>query len=321
MSEDPQIEPKIPEPTAAGDDPPSRRDSDAAGLLAPAFLQRLNRARIVADKLYPGSRMGERISRSKGSGMEFSEHKPYSPGDDFRHVDWNVYARTDNLQLKTFETEMNLYVYVLIDTSASMAFGGGTTKLEYAQQLAGALGYVTLVQGDNLAVHAMDSTLRSVLSTATGACRPSELFRFCAELTSDGQTDLARSLQAFSIHTSNPGMVFLISDFFSDSPVTDALANLVYNGFSVFGFHLIDPWDEDPLLGGEIDLEDSESGEVLSLTVRRGTIGQIGKSFADHCHEVRRAFGTYQASYFPVRTDHPIDTFMLEDLRHAGVIL
>lgn len=289
-------------------------------LLSRSFLHRLDRMQIVATRLYPGSRMGQRVSKSKGSGMEFSEHKQYSPGDDFRAVDWNVYARTDHLYLKTYETEMNLYVYVIVDISNSMTFGQQTRKLQYARQLAAALGYVTLVQGDNLAVHAMNDGLRESISTASRRLRPSDVLNFCGSLQPGGATDFTRTLQAFSIHTGHPGMVLLISDFMSEGSLSDALRYLVYNGFGVLGFHIIDPWEENPDLSGEIDLEDSETGDLIPLTIRRGTVEQVKASFATHCHEVNSAFALYEASYFPVRTGRPVERFVLEDLRNAGVV-
>jgi uncharacterized protein (DUF58 family) len=297
---------------------PEERPGDA--LLAASFLHRLERMQIVATRLYPGSRMGQRVSKAKGAGMEFSEHKQYSPGDDFRAIDWNVYARTDHLHLKTFETEMNLYVYVIVDISNSMDFGSAVRKLHYARQLAAALGYMTLVQGDNLAIHAMNDGLRDSISTASRRLRPSDVLHFCGSLKPGGPTDFKRSLQAFSIHTGHPGMVFLISDFLSDGDLSDALRYLIYNGFGVLAFHVVDPWEEAPELAGEIDFEDSETGELLPITVRRGIVEQVKQSFARHCHEVNRAFAIYEARYFRIRTDHPVERFVLEDLRHAGVV-
>ena len=289
-------------------------------LLPLSFLHKLDRTTIVATQLYPGSRMGIRRSRSKGSGMEFADHKPYSSGDDIRSVDWNVYARTDHLHLKTFETEENLYVYVLVDVSASMGFGTASRKIDWARRLAGALGYITLVQGDNLAVHSMNDGLRGCVSTAEHRLKPSDVLGFCHGLQPSGLTDLVRCLQAFSIHTAHRGMVFLISDFLSDQDFEQGVRYLAYNGFGVLAFHIVDPWEEAPTLEGEVDLEDSETGSLLPLTVRRNTLAQIKTCFEEHCHNVHRVFGTYAARYFRVRTTRPIEKFVLEDLRHEGVV-
>jgi uncharacterized protein (DUF58 family) len=302
-------------PADAAVPPPAAED-----LLPLSFVHRLARTTIVATQLYPGSRMGIRRSRAKGAGMEFADHKPYSPGDDFRAVDWNVFARTDHLYLKTFETEENLYVYVLVDVSGSMGFGSAMRKLEWGKRLAAALGYITLAQQDNLAVHAMNDALCGSVSTAAHRLKPSDLFAFCAGLTAGGQTDFIRCFQAFTIHTGHRGMVFLISDFLSDRNFDQGVRYLVYNGFGVLAFHLVDPWEEDPALEGEVDLEDSEAGSLLPLTVRRNTLVQMRECFEAHCERVRRTFGTYAARYFRIRTDRSVEKFVLEDLRHEGVV-
>jgi len=289
-------------------------------LLPLSLLQRLDRTRIIANRLYPGSKMGQRVSKAKGSGMEFSEHKQYSHGDDFRNIDWNVFARTDHLYLKTYETEMNLYVYILVDTSNSMAFGSGVSKLFFAKQLAAALGYMTIVHGDNMTIHTIDQNLRLQLSSMSSRIRPRDVIRFCSDFTAGGETDLLRSFQAFSINTGSPGMVFIISDFFSKTNLMDALRHLIYNGFSVFALHVIDPLEANPQLGGEIDLVDPETGEVLSVTVRSGTLDKVRKSFEDHCHRVHNALATYTAGYFPLLTNMSIEKCFLEDFRQAGLI-
>ena len=289
-------------------------------LLSLSFLRKLDRMSIIATQLYPGSRMGIRRSRAKGSGMEFADHKPYSPGDDFRTVDWNVYARTDHLYLKTFETEENLYVYILVDISNSMGFGTAMRKLEWAKRFAAALGYITLVQGDNLAIHAMNDGLRASVSTGERRLKPSDVLDLCSGLQPQGQTDLVRCLQAFTIHTGHRGMVFLVSDFMSDANFEQGVRYLVYNGFGVLAFHIVDPWEENPSLEGEVDLQDSETGSLLPLTVRRNTLTQMKTCFEQHCREVHRVFGTYAARYFRIRTTQPIEKLVLEDLRREGVV-
>lgn len=290
-------------------------------LLSPSFLHQLNRCNIAATQLYPGSRMGARRSRSKGSGMEFANFRPYSAGDDFRAVDWMVYARTDHLYVKTFETEENLYVYILLDISNSMDFGSPVSKLELGKQLAGALGYMTLAQQDNLSIHVLNDRLRDSINTGEKGLRPSEMLNFCAQLQPGGKTDLVKSLQLFTVSASQRGMVFLISDFLSPGKFEDGLRYLVYHGFGVLGFHIMDPWEQNPKLEGEVDLEDSETGVTLPLTVRRNTCSQMQTCFRTHCHKIQGLFDTYAARYFPVYTSQSVERFVLEDLKREGVVV
>ena len=101
-----------------------RNASPAEEVLSAQFMKQLERFRMCSRVVHPGASMGERVSRSRGSGMEFADHKEYAPGDDFRMIDWNVYARLDQFVVKVFETEENLSVAILLDASASMDFGG-----------------------------------------------------------------------------------------------------------------------------------------------------------------------------------------------------
>src|ERR1035437_178720 len=120
-------------------------------LLSPALMRRLERGRISSKVMHPGASMGERMSRARGAGMEFADHKQYSAGDDFRMIDWNVYARLDEFVVRLYETEENLSVCIMVDASASMDFGGtGNSKWEAATRLAAGLGYVSLANRDSL---------------------------------------------------------------------------------------------------------------------------------------------------------------------------
>src|SRR3954453_20459098 len=120
-------------PQAAGDDP----------LFDERFQQQLEGLALVSRRLASGRDKAERKTNRSASGVEFAEHRPYVAGDDFRFLDWKVFARSDRLLLKQFEEEADLGVHLLIDVSASMAQGDGR-KLDHARRVAAALGYVAL---------------------------------------------------------------------------------------------------------------------------------------------------------------------------------
>ncbi len=113
----------------------------ADNLLNPELMAQLERLELVSRKIFRGRMKGERRSTRKGQSVEFADFRNYVPGDDLRFIDWNTYARLDRLFLKIFFEEEDLHFYTLIDASASMEFGT-PTKLQYAKQLAAALGFV-----------------------------------------------------------------------------------------------------------------------------------------------------------------------------------
>src|SRR5213080_2563642 len=113
------------------------------------FLETLEYLHIIARKILSGQMKAERRSRQKGVSVEFADHRPYSPGDDFRFIDWNVFLRTDNLFLKLFEEEEDLHIYLLLDCSGSVDFGQ-PFKFHYLRPLAAAIGYLGLAGMDRV---------------------------------------------------------------------------------------------------------------------------------------------------------------------------
>src|SRR5918994_77088 len=120
-------------------------------LLPPQLLAQLERLELVSRKIFRGRMKGERRSKRKGQSVEFADFRNYVPGDDLRFIDWNLYARLDKLFLKLFLEEEDLHFYCLIDASMSMDFGD-PKKLDYAKQLAAALGFIGLVRDDRVRI-------------------------------------------------------------------------------------------------------------------------------------------------------------------------
>src|SRR6266545_6669723 len=133
-------------------------DTQTTPLLDPQFLARLEQLELVSRKIFLGRMKGERRSKKKGQSVEFADYRNYVVGDDLRHLDWNLYARLDKLFLRLFMEEEDLHVYLLIDNSLSMDFGE-PTKLQYARQVAAALGFIGLVNLDRVAIEAFNDRL------------------------------------------------------------------------------------------------------------------------------------------------------------------
>src|SRR5215475_12982599 len=129
-------------------------------LLSPELLAQLERLELVTRKIFHGRMKGERRSKRKGQSVEFADFRSYVPGDDLRFIDWNTYARLDRLFLKMFLEEEDLHFHALVDSSGSMDFGT-PTKLEYAKQLAAALGFIGLVRGDRVRIETLGQSART----------------------------------------------------------------------------------------------------------------------------------------------------------------
>src|ERR1700751_4543329 len=136
-------------------------------LLDPEFLTRLEQLELVSRKIFLGRMKGERRSKKKGQSVEFADYRNYVVGDDLRHLDWNLYARLDKLFIRLFLEEEDLHFYVLIDNSLSMDFGN-PTKLQYAKQVAAALGFIGLVNMDRVVIEAFNNRLTQSLPAIRG---------------------------------------------------------------------------------------------------------------------------------------------------------
>src|SRR5438552_10279698 len=139
-------------------------DRQGRSFLDPAVLSRLASVPLSARRPMLGNVSGRHPSPHRGSSVEFAEYRKYVPGDDLRRLDWRAYGRSDRFYVKEFEADTNLRCCLVLDTSGSMDFGSaGVTKIEYARRIAGALGYLALLQGDAVGLSCVaDGVVRNV---------------------------------------------------------------------------------------------------------------------------------------------------------------
>ncbi len=134
-----------------------RGPATVAELLDPALAARLDGLDVLSRKVFAGKLQGERRSKRRGRSVEFDDYREYVPGDDLRHIDWNVFARLDRFFIKVFQEEEDLSLHLVIDASASM-LAGAPTKLLCAARIAVALGYIGLVKNNRVMVSLIGSS-------------------------------------------------------------------------------------------------------------------------------------------------------------------
>ena len=200
---------------------PRPRTSPQRGTPAPLFdgdfLKKLEYLSLVSRRVFRGQLLAQRRTMQLGGGIEFADHREYAPGDDFRYIDWNVYARHDELLLKRFQEEEDLHVFILIDCSASMSVGS-PPKFDYARRVAAAaLAYIALADLDRVAVVAFAGDVVADFPLTRGKARILSLLKFLEQLPAQGTlTDLKRSAQSF-VHRMQGlrrGLVVVVSDLF-----------------------------------------------------------------------------------------------------------
>lgn len=283
-----------------------------------AFLHKLERLSILSRRAMAGQLQGERRSPKRGQSVEFADFRPYSPGDDFRRIDWNAYARLERFFLKLFVEEEDLTVHLLVDTSRSMDWGQ-PNKLWYAVRAAGALGYIALASLDRVTVSAFSQQMGEKFPPHRGKQQAMALFAFLQELSPQTDTDLAVALRGYATMTTNPGPLLLISDLLDDS-WRDGLTALAARGFETTVLHLLSPDEADPTLAGDLKLLDVETGEPVEITADYDLLARYRQGLADWQDELRAFCSGRRMNYVVVTTDLPFEELIFAFLRRRGVL-
>jgi uncharacterized protein (DUF58 family) len=245
------------------------RNASAAGrelVFDDAFLHKLEQLELLARKIFRGLLRGERTTSRRGRGLEFSDFRHYWPGDDFRHIDWNIYSRLDQLFLKLHASEEDVTLHLIVDTSASMAFGE-PSKFDHARRLAAALAYIALNNLDRVAVSAFADALGASLPPTKSRHHMAQLLAFLASLACTGSTRFGTALREFATRTRSPGLVILISDLLGLEQAQDGIEALRHGGHDVVVIQLLAESEIDPPLDGALQLVDAETGDELEVTV------------------------------------------------------
>lgn len=289
------------------------------------FLRKLERFEIVPRGVHRGGQIGHRRSPSRGTGLEFADHKEYSAGDDIRYLDWNLYARLEELFIKVFEQDEALPVAILLDRSGSMKVGS-PPKAQLAARIAAALAYVALANQDHVRLLLFADGLASSTKVLAGKTRISEVAE-ALDAPPDGPTDFRAAIEGFSKETRLPGVVFVLSDFLdpSTSPragpngVLEGMRLLVSRKFGVYALHLVAPEESAPELSGDSELRDIETGDTLQVPLRRDLAERYQAFFRAHCDALRADLQRYGVRYLRLATDQPLDEVLFTRFPREGV--
>ena len=214
-------------------------------ILDPALAARMRTLELLAREAAEGVLAGIHHSPHRGASIEFAEHKPYTPGDEIKLIDWKLYAKSDRFYIKQFEDETNLRAYLLVDGSASMAYRGeaqSLSKLDFARAAAAAVAYLLLGQSDAVGLGIVGQGIRTYLPPRAKFAYLQEILRSLAEIAPEPGTDLAKSVFDLVGRVSGRGLVFLFSDLLDEpEPMLQALRLLRHRHFEVVLFHILDP--------------------------------------------------------------------------------
>ena len=292
--------------------------STATPLLSPELLSRLERLEFVSRKIFRGRMKGERRSKRKGQSVEFADFRNYVAGDDLRMIDWNLYARLDQLFLKLFLEEEDLQFFALIDASASMNFGD-PTKFHVAKQLAAALGYVGMCRADRVQLLALGPEGRRA-PVLRGRASLWKMLGYLDSIDCKHNVSLHDGIKDFALRNSGTGVCVLLTDLMDKSGYESALRMLIGRRMDLFVMHILSPEEIDPQVRGDRRLIDVEDRDAAEITINARAIEKYRQTVQSFMDQAKQFCSQRSIIYIPVRTDTPVETIVTRYLRQRGVV-
>ncbi len=278
--------------------------------LTPSDLQRISNLQVFARQVVEGFTTGMHRSPHKGFSVEFKQHRQYVPGDEIRHIDWRVFARSDRYYIREYEEETNLRATIILDRSGSMDYGGGqpgsVSKFEYATKLAACLSYLMLQQSDGVGLVTFDTKIRRYIPPRS---RVSHLRMILNELENGkpgGETELGKVFHDLVPKLHRRGLLIIISDCFGEvQNFLKALAHFRHARHEILVFQI---WHPDELafqFKGWTQFECMERDGVKHLldpaVLRQAYLANLEKFRSELTRGCRR----HKVDLVPFTTDEP----------------
>ncbi len=297
-------------------------------LLAPSFLAQLDRLVLVTRQSRVGALKGERRSPRHGGSVEFADFRAYAPGDDFRQIDWNAYARLERLFLRLFVEEEDTTVHILLDASESMNWGE-PRKFDYARRVAAALGYIALVGMDRLMAAALGSSNGATnrptddqsMRPLRGKAQSLAWFNWLSRLHANGVASptLTLALAHYAATMRRPGRLILLSDLLDDG-WRDGIKQLARSRYELTLLHILALEELDPALEGDLKLVDSETSAAVEITADFDLLARYRVHVRDWQAEWQQFCAARAIHYVPIATSLPFEQLVLSVLRRRGVL-
>ena len=294
----------------------------ATSSIDPHTLMRIKSLQLRARIVVQGFMSGLHKSPHHGFSVEFSEYRQYSPGDDPRHLDWKLFARSDRYYIKRFEDETNLRCYLLVDLSRSMGYGSlAYTKVEYARTAAATLAYFLSMQRDAVGLLTFD---QEIAEYVPARYRPGHMHRVMVSLeraVAGTSTDLSGPLEQVAATVRKRGMVVLISDLLAPTEMLKTrLGYLRSQGHEVVILRVLDPAEVNFDFAKAATFMDMESGKNLYIDPATAKENYLAR-FTKHAAELERICSELGVSLHQMTTSQPLELALFDFLQsraHAG---
>ena len=296
--------------------------ADDDTLFDEAFLAKLELLQVIARRLFRGRQRAERKTRKIGSGLEFADHREYSPGDDIRYIDWTAWVRLRQRLIRLYEEDEDLPIRIVVDVSDSMTTRG-RRKLRYARQVAAALAYVGLASLDRVGLTCVSGRTFETLPAVRGKGRIFKVFEFLRTVAPGGPTDLRHGLSRVAAQSTQPGLTIVISDFY-DMQAFEGLNLLRFRRHDPVAIQVIDPIEADPRstgLRGDVMVVDCEGDTRREVTVTARTLDAFAQAHERFCATLESSCRSRGIHYVRANIDVPFDDLVLRMFRMGGILL
>lgn len=268
------------------------------------FLNQLDRFHLVVKKRVTSNFVGPRKSVAAGRGLTFKDHRMYAPGDDIRLIDWKVFARTDDLYIKTFEEERNLTAHIIMDASASMGFGKPISKFDYAAMLGVGLAYLAMRENERFQFSTFNEGLE-IFQPRRGMSQLASMVFYLNNVKTQGNSKLLDAMVQYKKVVGSRSLLVLISDFLVDiNEVIEALYNLGDHEIKVI--QVLDPIERDLKYSGDFKLIDSESKSMLRTFISPRLRVEYQQMLDNHVARMEETCNNLGMHFFQITTDTPI---------------
>jgi len=296
-------------------------------LFEPLFLRKLQVLQLNSRRASLKAMRGEFLTSKKGSSLEFMEYKEYCFGDDFKHIDWNIYGRLEKLYVKTFRGEKSLAVYVFLDASRSMLLPRKDKKYDFALKTAVALSYVALLNQNSLKLVVLaghskgkGSGIRSaLLQESPFFYNSNDIFkvtRFLKDIRPEGEANLREGIKQIVYKNRGMGTAIIISDFWMDiTAYQQAISFLNYKNFDINVIHLQGQEETYPSLKiGRVKVQDIGTGEQRMISLNEVNRQHYVENVKHHQANIQKLCTRNRAIYARANTSSKVEDFILLEL-------
>lgn len=275
------------------------------------FLKKLEYLKLVSNRMVPGQLRGEHRARKKGTGIEFSDYRPYVGEDDTKDVDWKAFLRLDKLIIRIFDEEADLPIYLFVDSSASMRFGE-PSKFDYGRKVAAALAYIGLLNQDRISVIGYADGVAQQIASKRGRNQIWRIFSFLDRMESIGETSLHKAFRTFFGTRRRRGLVVVASDFMDPDGYEAAFDFIRLFRHDIFNLYILSPEEVRPQFPDEAMLVDSESGASQRLRMSPGLLAAYQREMNGLESGIEAYCSRYGWGYVRTETSIPFEDLIIQ---------